>query len=140
MDINVVLALIGFLTVLVTGMITPIVVGYFQFRIRRAEREEDKLERGMVSEALRDRADLVDSKLNVLQNTSDITHNLVNSRLSAVLSSLHDALVGQVESLRDNILLRKKTGEPPAEDALAAIDTIQNRINEIQETIAKRKD
>lgn len=131
MDTSVILALIALATVFLTGTVTPIAVGYFQYRIRKAERITD-------IERQDDRNLKVDSKFAALQDLAEGTHGLVNSRMSAILQSMHDALVGQMESLRDNIELRRKIGTPPTEDAVSTLNTLRHRISELRDLIARR--
>lgn len=138
MDTNVALALIALATVFVTGTVTPIAVGYFQYRIRKAERVKDMQRQDDVAQAISDRDIKVDGKLEALQDIAQVTHGLVNSRMSVILQSMHDALVGQMESLKDNIELRRKNGNPPTEDAIAAVDTLRARISELRNLIAQR--
>lgn len=131
MDTSVILALIALATVFLTGTVTPIAVGYFQYRIRKAERVTDM--------GRQDARNLdVDAKFNALQDLAEGTHGLVNSRMSAILQSMHDALVGQMESLRDNVELRRKSGNLPTEDATATLSTLRHRITELRSLIARR--
>ena len=145
MDVNVTLALIALATVVVTGIVTPIAVGYVQYRIRQAERAEDKLGRDEVASAVAkvaqvqsDHSNLLDTKLDEMQTLGVSTHALVNSRLSAILLSLHDALVGQIEALRDNVVAREKGGQPPSTDALATIETLQKRLSQLAVLMTER--
>jgi len=132
MDVSIALALIALASLVVTGILTPIAVAVVQYKIQSAERAEDKLGRDkvahavtLVAEVQANRSAAVDEKLHDLRTLSESTHGLVNSRLSAILLSLHDALVGQIEALRDNVVVREKGGEPPSADALAAIDSLK---------------
>ena len=145
MDVNVTLALIALATVVVTQLVTPIVVGYVQYRIGAAQRAEDKIDRERVAAAVArvaqvqsDHAEIIDGKLDEMQTLGVSTHALVNSRLSAILLSLHDALVGQIEALKDNVVAREKSGEPPKTDALATIETLQKRLTQLSTLMVER--
>ena len=145
MDVNVTLALIALATVVVTQLVTPIVVGYVQYRIGVAQRAEDRLGRERVAAAVAevakaqsDHTELIDSKLDEMQTLGVSTHALVNSRLSAILLSLHDALVGQIEALKDNVVAREKNGEPAKADAMATIETLQKRLSQLTVLMVER--
>jgi len=147
MDASVTLALIALATVIVTGMITPIAIAVVQYKIRAAEKIVEKSQSDAIAEKVEQAADgqaLIaqdfSGKLQEIKSQTDTIHSMVNSRLTAIMQSLYDALVGQVEALSANALISKETGVPNNKDADDKIEKLRRRIVDLKSALNVRDD
>jgi hypothetical protein len=147
MDTAVILSLIAFGTVLLTGTLAPVTIAIVQYRIGRAERRETN---ARLDEVARQAKDVAHSQATVAEAAKqativvsdklDVVHGLVNSQLSAALQAEHDALVAQLALMGELIAERKgEKGEIPTAHTLAVMETISNRIAELKTLLADRQ-
>jgi hypothetical protein len=78
---------------------------------------------------------LTNGKLDGLQSLAETTHALVNSNMTASMQAELNATVREVAGLKEILALK---GTKPSIESLAAIETAQNRISELQAVLADR--
>ncbi len=120
---NIVIAAIVAITTLVTSLIAPIGVGFFTYRIQRADRREDWARQDMVAQRARDVAEAARLAALDVSEKLDMVHALVNSQLTAALQAEHDALLGQLS---------------PETPTTKAAEIIRGRIAELAFILEKR--
>lgn len=133
---------VGFFSLFVTSICSPLLVAYVQFTIKRAEtaraeKREDQVAakaaetsqtRAREAAAAKAEAIVVRDKLDAVHAIGESTHLLVNSKMSAVLRSLRAAL-------REIISLKQERGDQPDTATLKEIEHLDKRITEIDEIV-----
>ncbi len=120
---NIVIAIVVAATTLVTSLIAPIAVGFFTYRVQRADRREDWARQDLVAQRARDVAEAARSAAVVVSEKLDLVHTLVNSQLTAALQAEHDALIGQLS---------------PDAPTTRGAEIIRGRIAELADILEKR--
>lgn len=124
---------------IITSILTPIFVGFFQFLIRRSELKHAEAREDEVAKRVFEASKLNAATAAVTIGKLDVIHGLVNSQLQRALQAELDALVTQLALMQEVIALRRKdTGEIPTNATLEAIKTIEARVSELRATIAQR--
>jgi len=68
----------------------------------------------------------------------DVIHTLVNSNMTAAMQAELDATTREVAMMREVVALNEAAGRTPSQEALAAIEATQNKINELSASLQDR--
>jgi Mg2+ and Co2+ transporter CorA len=69
----------------------------------------------------------------------DVIHDLVNSNLESALRGERDANAATLAMMRELVALKRANGHEPSIETLAAIETLENRIAELDAMLADRR-
>jgi hypothetical protein len=150
------LSIVALLTVMVTGILVPVVVeGVRGYRLRkdkaadRLEREQDreaaKAERAEVARllsesdvrAIQTRQEII-GKVDEVRDISTVTHALVNSQYTEQKQLTLNLMRAQVLLLLDNVELHRAAGNEPSAERLAEIEAVRKGITVLEADIADR--
>ncbi len=150
-------------SLIITSILTPIVVGSFQYLIRRkellhAEERQDAVavQAAEAARLLAERQDQAADKAaeaaelllaanervaQTAQSTNDkldTIHTLVNSNMTAALQAEFDATVREEAMMQEVIELKRAAGREPSETAQAALITTRAKIAELSANLTTR--
>jgi len=137
------LALAGI--VAVSSAVAPLLVTIVTSYTRRRERAQDYERQDAVAAQVKKAAEslvqsnaVVAATAEVTNKKLDVIHILVNSNMTAAMQAELDATVREIAMMREVIALNRSAGREPHEEAVAAVEATEHKINELRANLSDR--
>ncbi len=125
-------------SLVITSILTPIVVGSFQYLIRRKELLHAEERQDAVAAQVAEAARLLTERQEEAADKLDTIHALVNSNMTAALQAEFDATVREEAMMKEVIELKRALGREPSEIAQAALIATRAKIAELSTNLSAR--
>lgn len=103
-----------------------------------ARQDQVAVQAAKAAQLLLEQNKLVAESATITNNKLDIIHTLVNSSLTASMQAELDATTREMAMMLEVISLKKAAGHEPSVEALANIETTQERISELTVKLSER--
>lgn len=153
MDSTVSLSLIALVSVVVTGILTPVVVSFVQYILQRRKNIEDYARQDAVAakllaanERVAAATESTKDKLEEVKVIGEKNHALSNSALTAVMQLTLNAterelgsMIRELSAKEELIEIKRLSGHDPTPDAIATIAVIRASIATLGERVVEMR-